>query len=110
MNWSAPTSFSEMTRRAGGRRQYNALRLDLKLFRRHDVAELLLRFGCKRGVQVRIAQALGVSESVVSRDVNSMLQKQHICPSCGCYKPREIDFATREQINAVLERQAVPAS
>jgi hypothetical protein len=71
MVWAATTSSIEAFRRAGGRRAYNALRRDLAAFRRLDVARLLKQYGRQRGVQARIARALGVSESVVSRDCQS---------------------------------------
>lgn len=64
MNWSNPTPSIEASRRAGGRRAYNALRRDLKLFRRVEVTNLLVKYGLKRGVQARIGTVLGVSEAV----------------------------------------------
>jgi len=87
MSWSTPTSSGEAFRRAGGRRAYNALRRDLKLFRRLDVAQLLLKYGCQWGVQARIARELGVSEAVVSRDVKANLHNLEVCQECGSYRP-----------------------
>jgi hypothetical protein len=39
--WSQPKPFNEVCSGAGGRRRYNALRRDLKLFRRRDVLDLV---------------------------------------------------------------------
>lgn len=58
VSWSTPTSFGEVVRRASGRRVYNALRRDLAVFRRLDVARLLSEYGPQRGVQARIAREL----------------------------------------------------
>jgi hypothetical protein len=86
--WSQPTSFNEVCRRAGGRRAYNALRRDRRLFRRVDVMRLLREYGYRRGVQARIATVLGVSEATISRDVKATLYAPHVCSVCGSYRPR----------------------
>jgi len=96
--WSQPKAFSEVCHRAGGRRAYNALRRDLKLFRRRDVLELVLKYGHKRGVQARIATVLGVSEATVSRDISATLYAPHVCQHCGSYKPRHPRFMKAEDL------------
>jgi hypothetical protein len=63
-------SFDQLCRRAGGRRRYNLQRQMNAMERRKEVAALLKRYGPRAsGVQVRIARALGVSESTISRDI-----------------------------------------
>jgi hypothetical protein len=96
--WSEPKPFNEVCRRAGGRRAYNALRRDLKLFRRLDVTRLLLKYGHQRGVQARIATVLGVSEATVSRDVKATLYAPHVCQACGSYKPRNLRLMKAEDL------------
>ncbi len=83
-----PTSFGEAVRRASGRRAYNALRRDLAVLRRLDVARLLGKYGPQHGVQARIARELGVSEAVVSRECQKLLFGAQVCPSCGSFKLR----------------------
>jgi len=99
MSWSNPTSLSEASRRAGGRRAYNALRRDLKLIRRRDVMQLMLQYGCNRGVQARMAATLGVSEATISRDVKATLYAPHVCKECGSYKPRNFKFMKAENLS-----------
>ena len=96
--WSQPRPFSEVCHRAGGRRAFNALRRDLKLFRRREVMQLLLKFGYRRGVQARIASVLGVSEATISRDVKATLYTPHVCQHCGSYKPRHFSFMKAEAL------------
>lgn len=85
--WNQPKTFSEVCRRAGGRRAYNALRRDLAGFRRLDVARLLKEFGIQHGVQARIARELGVTEATISRDLKALRSRLHVCQHCGSYKP-----------------------
>jgi hypothetical protein len=86
-SWQSIKPFTEVCRRAGGRRAYNALRRDLALFRRADVMRLLRKYGHERGVQARIAVLLGVSEATISRDVKATLYTPHVCQHCGSYRP-----------------------
>jgi len=97
MSWSNPKPFNEVCRRAGGRRAYNALRRDQKLFRRLDASHLLLKYGHSRGVQARIATVLGVSEATISRDVKATLYAPHVCKACGSYRPRNFEFMTEKE-------------
>ena len=96
MSWNSPASFDVVCRRASGRRAYNALRRDLALFRRVEVSNLLLKYGYRRGVQVRIAARLGVSEATVSRDIKATLYQSTVCPACGSYKPRPFVVMDRQ--------------
>jgi hypothetical protein len=97
--WSQPRPFSEVCHRAGGRRRYNTLRRHLKLFRRRDVMELVLKYGHQRGVQARIATVLGVSEATISRDIRATLYAPHVCQHCGSYKPRHFSFMKAEDLS-----------
>jgi predicted DNA-binding transcriptional regulator YafY len=67
----SPTlSFDQICRRASGRRRYNLQRQMSAMDRRKEVAKLLTLYGRRaRGVQLRIARELGVSESTISRDI-----------------------------------------
>lgn len=77
-------------RRAGSRRRYNATRQVRAALRRVRVAELLDQTGHIRGSQRRIAQALGVSEATISRDVAALLRTHVACPTCrAVYRPAE---------------------
>jgi len=71
-SWGAATGWDEVCRRAAGRRHHNAHRRTLQLYRRMLVSHLILRYGYYRGIQVRIARELGVSEATISRDVRAM--------------------------------------
>ena len=50
------------------------------------VAELIREKGLHRGTQVRLAQALGVSPSTITRDIRAIFGRddQLKCPACGC--------------------------
>ncbi len=71
--WAAYTTDTEMQRRAGGRRHYNAVRrFRAELRRRHLAAWLRADAGGWSGQQARAARALGVSEATISRDLARM--------------------------------------
>lgn len=61
-------TFNQICRRAGGRRRYNFQRETAKRERRERVGELLKHCENKRGMQVKLARELGVSEATISRD------------------------------------------
>ena len=86
-SWSAPTSSDEANRRAAGRRKYNAHRQFVAVIRRKKVAELAWEYGLeKRGSRARIAKALDVHRSTVSKDIKAILEemmKTRDCPTCG---------------------------
>ena len=70
MNWSAPTDFESVCRRAAGRRRYNAKRRAEARERYKIVVEAIMPTnGRKRGSQAQLARALGVSRSTICRDV-----------------------------------------
>lgn len=80
----APTTPETAARRAGGRRRYNADRRDDALLRRHLAAGMLGEYGFERGAQSRMAEALGVHRSMVSRDIDWLLEKKRRpCQTCG---------------------------
>jgi hypothetical protein len=88
-NWSAPTDWPTVCARAGGRRRYNAVRTFLANQRRRQVLELLVELGgLERGAQSRIAEALGVHRSVISKDLKKLLPLATPCPGCGVLRPR----------------------
>jgi predicted DNA-binding transcriptional regulator YafY len=70
MNWSAPTDFALVCKRAAGRRRYNAKRRAEARERYKIVVEAIMPTnGRKRGSQAQLARALGVSRSTICRDV-----------------------------------------
>lgn len=70
MNWSAQIDFDSVCRRAAGRRRYNAgRRAEAKERYKLVVEAILSPDGRKRGSQTKLAQALGVHRSTISRDM-----------------------------------------
>jgi hypothetical protein len=70
MNWSAPTNFDLVCKRAAGRRRYNAQRQAEARERFKIVIEAILPpESRKRGTQAQLARALGVHPSTICRDV-----------------------------------------
>jgi hypothetical protein len=86
--WSAPTSWDEVCKRAAGRAKYNAVRRFQAELRRGEVLQLLHAWGWRHGVQARIARALRVSESTISRDLATILPLYTECTHCGSLMPR----------------------
>jgi DNA-binding transcriptional MocR family regulator len=83
-NWSAPTDYDLVCRRAAGRRRYNAKR-QAEAHKRFKIV-LAVTFpteGHKRGAQAQLARELGVSRSTISRDVakwkNTLLEAGRLC-------------------------------
>jgi hypothetical protein len=69
-NWSAPTDFDSVCKRAAGRRHYNAGRRALARERYLQVVEIIMPLGGgKRGTQTQLARAFGVHRSTICRDV-----------------------------------------
>jgi len=89
-NWSAPTSWETVCRRASARRHLNAVKTFLANERRRQVLELLLTLGgVRRGVQAEIAKRLNVHPSVISKDINHHLMPlAKPCKTCGTLRPR----------------------
>src|SRR2546421_12376788 len=94
MSWSSRVSNSEVARRAGGRRRYNAWRQDMRQIRRRDVLLLLHKYGLRRGVQARIAKTLGVSEATITRDIQASVFSLAVCPTCSAYRPTDFKLMT----------------
>jgi hypothetical protein len=86
--WTARVSEEEMRKRACGRRRYNAVRSLLKTLRREEVLALLEAWGFHYGVQKRVAEALNVDPSVISRDIAALAPLVESCPACGSCVPR----------------------
>jgi len=86
LNWSAPTDWSAVCKRASGRRGYNAHRQFQAVWRRVQVVNFLGQWGFKHGVQRQIAVALGVSESTISRDLAFLKAQSGPCQSCGKWR------------------------
>ena len=90
-DWSAWTSEEDGYRRAGGRRAYNAWRQSMALYRQMRLMEIVARnqldLWKRNGTQKRLAHALGVSKSTISRDIKSILAEYKPgkpCPLCWC--------------------------
>jgi hypothetical protein len=72
-NWTAPTSWDAVCRRAAGRRRYNADRRKQKMWRRTEI--LIMTVGVDRrlyGLQALLARKLGVSPATISRDFEAI--------------------------------------
>ncbi len=78
MAWVDRVSSEEASRRAGGRRRWNALRRDRAIVRRGEVARLLRAYGAARGSQAKIARELQVSFATISRDVQQLLAQMRL--------------------------------
>jgi hypothetical protein len=90
-NWSAPTDWETVCRRAAGRNAYNSRRRLLQEFRRFELVRAADRLRGRslwaRGAQSELAAMLGVSRSTISRDVKALLAEVNTgrpCPLCGC--------------------------
>jgi DNA invertase Pin-like site-specific DNA recombinase len=82
-SWSAPTSGSEVHRRAAGRTKYNSVRRFKADLRRVEVQKLFAQYGFARGARARIARELGVDRSTVSRDIRRLWAPDgETCPTC----------------------------
>lgn len=68
-DWSDCTNNAEMNLRAGGRRNYNAVRQTQALVRQVQVASLILAGGSRWGLQSEIACLLDGDRATISRDV-----------------------------------------
>jgi hypothetical protein len=88
-NWRQATSWDEVCRRNAGRRAYNFKRGVQREVRLNEVVNLLVRYGLSRGVQSRVARELGVSRSVVCRDIQALMSVHAWCPFCGSFVLRE---------------------
>lgn len=86
LNWSAPTDWSAVCKRASGRRSYNRHRQFQAAWRRVQIVNFLRQWGFKHGVQRQIASALGVSESTISRDLAVLNAQSGPCQSCGKWR------------------------
>jgi hypothetical protein len=90
INWSAPTDWQTVCRRAYGRRRFNAWRTFLANDRRRQVLELLLELGgLERGAQSRVAEALGVHRSTISKDLKHLMPLATPCEGCGTLQTRD---------------------
>ncbi len=69
MSFTAGSNWDAICRRAGGRRQYNAVRRFRALERLTEVVNLLVEFGRGYGYQSQIADRLGVHRSTICRDI-----------------------------------------
>ena len=76
-NWSRPTDTQTAYKRAGGRRGYNARRQFAAAERRYQIMALLDRWHItpirQRGVFARLAEALHVHRSTISRDWHRLI-------------------------------------
>ncbi len=89
INWKAPRTWDEVCRRHAARQRWNSLRRFLAEERRRRVLELILELGgLEWGAQSRIAEALGVHRTTISRDLAKIMPLAKACPSCGRWQPR----------------------
>ena len=100
--WSAGTSWDEISKRAAGRRRYNAVRQFRAADRRAAVARLLFVQGAltEHGTQARLARQLGVSRSTICRDIAALVLMGHHCPICGAYtRPHRVESSWGDDAN-----------
>ncbi len=104
-DWSSPVSARVAAVRAGGRRGYNSLRHDQMLIRRRRVKELAVVLGPGKGLRRAIADQLGISLSVVTRDLAALKADLYCnCPGCGFYRQQQkTRKVKREQRDPVVE-------
>lgn len=79
-------TWEQVCRRAGARRQYNALRHMRKILRRWQVVDHWGRSNGRHGWQTEAARAIGVHRSVITRDMRAIvaeLNREGKCPLCG---------------------------
>lgn len=112
-DWNASTDWATVCRRAAGRARWNAIRRLLAAVRRCEVARLLSEFApyyspLQRGLQVRIARTLGVSEATISRDVRAILRctDRQACPTCGLAQLTPDDW---ERLDAAIGAHSSPS-
>jgi hypothetical protein len=75
IDWNHPRSWDEVCRRHAARRRWNAVRRVAAEDRRRRVLELVRALGgLERGAQSRIAAALGVHRSTISKDLRRLLR------------------------------------
>jgi hypothetical protein len=87
-NWSAATDWDTVCRRNAGRRHYNSVRAFQRAYRRKQVVELLTTHSLtERGTRAWIARQLGVSRSVITRDIQALLYTHQQCETCGSLVP-----------------------
>jgi hypothetical protein len=84
INWGAPTSADEASRRAGGRRRYNNWRKLIRDLRRAQVWRLLGDYPIfHRGKVMAIAREFKVHPSTICRDIKALMRRMRCCPKCG---------------------------
>jgi hypothetical protein len=89
INWNHPRNWDEVCRRHAARQRWNSLRRFAADQRRQRLLALVLEIGgLERGAQSRIAEALGVHRSVISKDLKRILPLAKICVECGQLQPR----------------------
>lgn len=90
------SDWSNVCRRAGGRRHYNRVRQSRAVQRRAQLASMLLREGLSWGYQIRMAAKLGVSSSTISRNFTLL--------RLGLRHPT--DYNDEKRVLAALDRRA----
>lgn len=90
-NWSKPTDFEAVCRRAAGRRRYHAERQAEAQERFKMVLSVTFPpEGHKRGTQAELARALGVHRSTICRDVKKW--KRTLLEAARLWKEMENRF------------------
>jgi hypothetical protein len=89
IDWNHPRNWDEVCRRHAARKRWNSVRRFLANQRRQRLLALVLEIGgLQRGAQSRIAEALGVHRSTISKDFKRILPLAKVCGECGTLQPR----------------------
>ncbi len=90
-NWSSPTSWEIVCKRAAGRRRYNSARQSRALDRRYELLTFLVESDIgvfTWGIRAVLADKFGVHPATISRDIKALLKRDadyevKICEKCG---------------------------
>jgi hypothetical protein len=89
INWDHPRNWDEVCRRHAARKRWNSVRGFLADQRRTRLLAFVVELGgLQRGAQSRLAEALGVHRSTISKDLKRVLPLAKICGECGTLRPR----------------------
>lgn len=89
---SDSTALTEIVKRAGGRRRYNAERQEARIARRLTITRVAggMVILNPHGIQTRLAGILKVNRSTICRDIEAIREEwrhHHICRYCVSYSP-----------------------
>lgn len=99
--WSRRTSWSEVCKRASGRRLFQAMRRHRQRQRRQGLHRTAFAYRItwgKRGFQSKLARALGVHRSTISRDMKALeYEKQRGFPGYNIIR-QHVRWRRRDKI------------